>query len=442
MPIPDPGDGATDEATVNGLSSARARHNADSLADGPCASFGDRPGRLGVLLVGHGSRRASGNEEFERLVRAFERRHPEPLTAFGYVELARPSLADALDELASRVNEVVVVPAFLFLAGHVKNDMPLAVARAREAHPGVRFVIARPLGVDARLCVLAWARAEAALGEGLPTDEPTERTRTACLFVGRGSSDPDANGDFFKVSRLLSEYRALVRVEPCFLGITQPDVEAGLDLLARLRPTRVVVLPYILFCGRLLERLRGSVAEFGRRHQWIATVIAGHLDADPVVLDLLAKRALQALDHAMPLPCDTCQYRVPLPGRALQAGGLRALLWSMRHTYTHSQAMPAEHAHPPVDKHVFVCTNVDCADRGSVPLLRRLRAEVKAEGLVRRVRVTRTACMGRCGEGPSVAVYPDGIWYRHVTAADVPEIVAEHLKSDRLVARLVDNILQ
>jgi (2Fe-2S) ferredoxin len=58
------------------------------------------------------------------------------------------------------------------------------------------------------------------------------------------------------------------------------------------------------------------------------------------------------------------------------------------------------------------------------------------------IKITRTLCMGRCGEGPTVAVYPDGIWYRAVKPEDAPELVQEHLLQDRLVARLVDNIMQ
>jgi (2Fe-2S) ferredoxin len=50
--------------------------------------------------------------------------------------------------------------------------------------------------------------------------------------------------------------------------------------------------------------------------------------------------------------------------------------------------------------------------------------------------------MGRCGEGPTVAVYPDGIWYRGVKETDAKELVEEHLLGDRLVSRLVDNIMQ
>ena len=50
--------------------------------------------------------------------------------------------------------------------------------------------------------------------------------------------------------------------------------------------------------------------------------------------------------------------------------------------------------------------------------------------------------MGRCGEGPTLVVYPDGVWYRGVHADDAEELVREHLLGDRLVARLVDNIMQ
>ena len=67
---------------------------------------------------------------------------------------------------------------------------------------------------------------------------------------------------------------------------------------------------------------------------------------------------------------------------------------------------------------------------------------LKALGRHQEVRVTRTGCMGRCGEGPTVAVYPDGVWYRGVRAEDADELVREHLIQDRLVARLVDQIMQ
>ena len=44
--------------------------------------------------------------------------------------------------------------------------------------------------------------------------------------------------------------------------------------------------------------------------------------------------------------------------------------------------------------------------------------------------------MGRCGEGPTVAVYPDGIWYRDMNEASATRLVDEHLIQDKLVAEM------
>ena len=114
----------------------------------------------------------------------------------------------------------------------------------------------------------------------------------------------------------------------------------------------------------------------------------------------------------------------------------------MRHAFTHTQAVPHVHAHKPLAKHVLICGNADCAERGSLALLGSVRRLLRKAGRDMDIRVTRTGCMGRCGEGPTVAVYPDGIWYRGVQEEDAREFVEEHLLHDRIVARLVDSIMQ
>jgi sirohydrochlorin ferrochelatase/(2Fe-2S) ferredoxin len=362
------------------------------------------------------------------------------------VELATPSLDAALLQLGRRVDGVVALPLFLFAAGHVKNDLPLALSRARAQLPEVRFGAARPLGVHPRLAALLSERVAAA-------GPDKESGRTAVVVVGRGASDPDANGDFCKLVRLFAEGRDYLLVAPSFIGITRPSVEEALELAARARPERIVVVPYLLFAGRLVAKLAAQLAAFGERYPWIKTTLAPHVGCDPRLFDLVDERLADALPRTgqrgiaeeaapAPLPCDTCQYRSPLPGRASEVGGLRALLWSLRHGFTHTQAMPHEHAHRPLSKHVLVCGNADCAERGGVALAEALRRGVRDAGRERDIRITKTACMGRCGEGPTVAVYPDGVWYRGVAEADAAELVREHLLADRLVGRLVDNIMQ
>ncbi len=91
---------------------------------------------------------------------AYQRRHPEFRVRHGYVELATPALHDALRDAARDANRVIVVPLFLFAAGHVKNDLPLAIQSARAEFPQTQFAAARALGVHPALAALAYDRAD------------------------------------------------------------------------------------------------------------------------------------------------------------------------------------------------------------------------------------------------------------------------------------------
>ena len=339
-------------------------------------------------------------------------------------------------DLAATAQRVVVFPVLLFAAGHVKNDIPLALAAVRGEHPDVDFVAARPLGVHPAMTELSLQRARQA---AVPEQEEAQTV----LVVGRGSSDPDANADFFKVVRLFEESCAVSARPSLFHRRRQANLRTD-PRMGGAGPSRT------LACGPLppVRRQAGRPdpgaprCRSRRATPWIKTALARHLGLDPKLLTVIDDRIREALEGRAPLPCDTCQYRVALPGLQQQVGGLRALLWSVRHSFTHTQAIPHVHAHKPIRKHVLVCVNRDCADRGSVALVATLRARIKEVGREADIKVTKTSCMGRCGEGPTVAVYPDGVWYRTVQADDASELVQEHLLNDRLVARLVDNILQ
>jgi sirohydrochlorin cobaltochelatase len=393
--------------------------------------------RAALVIVGHGSRDPAANAEFEALVSGFAAHEPGRDVSYGYLELAEPSLATALERAGAHASNVLVLPLILFGAGHVKNDLPLVLDAARRKFPAVSFLAARPLGVHPLLTALLAER-----GESASPLSAAERARTAVLVVGRGSSDPDANGDFCKLVRLFGEGRGFARVDPAFMGITGPRVDEALDSLARARPERILVVPALLFGGTLVAKLDEQIGRFSARYPWIKTVRAPHLGAHPNLYALMEERLRQAAGEGAPLPCDACQYRTALPGLAEQVGGMRALLYSLRHSFTHTQAAPHLHAHRALKKHVLVCGNVDCAEGGSLGLIEELRRLIKQAGIAADVRVTRTGCMGRCGEGPTLVVYPDGVWYRGVGPTDAAALVDDHLVGDRIVARLVDNIMQ
>src|SRR2546423_3955531 len=101
----------------------------------------------------------------------------------------------------------------------------------------------------------------------------------------------------------------------------------------------------------------------------------------------------------------------------------------------------------PIRHHVFVCTGKSCSSRDSAEVLQAFESELKERGLLfgreakgknprGSIVVTECASVGFCSIGPAVMVYPDGVWYAQVRAADVSEIIDEHLLNNRVVARL------
>lgn len=100
---------------------------------------------------------------------------------------------------------------------------------------------------------------------------------------------------------------------------------------------------------------------------------------------------------------------------------------------------------PPYARHVFVCQNERpaddprgcCAAKGSADVLEAFKRELKARNLARVIRTNKAGCLDACAHGVSVVVYPEGVWYGGVTAADVPEIVESHLVNGKPVDRLV-----
>ncbi len=94
--------------------------------------------------------------------------------------------------------------------------------------------------------------------------------------------------------------------------------------------------------------------------------------------------------------------------------------------------------------HVFVCENRRdpsdprgcCAARGGEEVRDAFKAELARRGLRGVVRANGAGCLDGCAHGPTVVVYPEGVWYGRVTAADVPEIVERHLVNGEPVERL------
>ena len=154
-----------------------------------------------LLLIGHGSRDPAAAKEFGAVVELVEARLDGRRVAGGFLELSDPPIDAAVDDLvAAGADDVVAVPYVLFGAGHLKDDGPAVLARARRRHPGVRFRLARDLGTHPAVLDVAEQRARAALarlpggistaGSGVRTPErlwkadSTTPARPSCSWGG------------------------------------------------------------------------------------------------------------------------------------------------------------------------------------------------------------------------------------------------------------------
>ena len=94
--------------------------------------------------------------------------------------------------------------------------------------------------------------------------------------------------------------------------------------------------------------------------------------------------------------------------------------------------------------HILVCTTTrppgnprgSCGEKGGRELLPAFFQEMERHELFGKILITESTCMGPCLIGPTVVVYPDGTWYKGVNAADVAEIMEQHIVKGEPVKRL------
>ncbi|KAB1944371.1 uroporphyrinogen-III C-methyltransferase [Micromonospora sp. ALFpr18c] len=274
----------------------------------------------GLVIVGHGTRSAAGVDQFAALVERVRRRGDVADVEGGFIELSRPPLTDAVGALVARGHRAVVaLPLVLTAAGHGKGDIPAAMGREQQRHPGLTYRYGRPLGPHPLLHDALEQRIDAALAGADHTDT-AERAGTWVALIGRGSTDPDANAEVAKVARLLWEGRGYAGVEPGFISLAQPSVPAVLERLRRLGARRIVVAPYFLFAGVLPDRIVAQSAQFAAAHPDLDVRVAEVIGDCDALADLVLERYAEALGGDIRMNCDTCAYRVLMPGFADKVG--------------------------------------------------------------------------------------------------------------------------
>ena len=210
---------------------------------------------------------------------------------------------------------MIALPAMLFAAGHTKNDIP-AVLNKYSADNGFLIQYGRELGLNSLMIGAAGAR----LKETIDSNPILPLSETLLVVAGRGSSDPDANSNVCKITRMLVEGFGFGWGETVFSGVTFPLVDPGLRHALKLGFKRVILLPYFLFSGVLVSRVREHSMRVANDNPDVKFLNASYLSDQDLVIDTFMERIQEVFDGENFMNCALCKYRSNLLGFESEVG--------------------------------------------------------------------------------------------------------------------------
>lgn len=285
-----------------------------------------------LLLVAHGTRNRAGNNETYAFADQWRKLHPDWRIDVCFIEHAEILLGSGLDRAAQGARRVLALPLILNAAGHVKMELPAALAQARLRHPGVEFRLAPHLGMGSEIRDVLQKQIDGLMKQLAMPDPRT----TGIVLLGRGSSDAGANGELAKMARWLYEANDHELIDLAFTGVTWPRLETVVQRQVRLGMTQVCIVPVYLFTGVLMERINAQVVRLQTQYPHIAFAQSAHFGFEPAVFALLDKRVAAAATPAGLLECDGCKYRE---------------LAEEEHLHDHSHTAVGQHGHGHADHH-------------------------------------------------------------------------------------------
>ena len=276
--------------------------------------------KYGVMICGHGSRSQSAVDEFAAMAVKMKSYFPDWPVEYGYLEFANPVIRVGLDKLREQgVTHVLAVPGMLFAAGHAKNDIP-SVLNAYAEETGISIQYGRELAVSLDMIAAAGDRVQQALTKADAASGPVPLSETCLVVIGRGASDPDANSNISKIARMLWEGMGFGWCEVGYSGVTFPLVEPCLSHVVKLGYKRVVVFPYFLLSGILINRIYGFTDQVAADNPDIAFVKAGYLNDHHKVLATFAERVMEIIEGSNLMNCALCKYRTAALGFEEEVG--------------------------------------------------------------------------------------------------------------------------
>jgi len=254
--------------------------------------------KTGIMICGHGSRAKIAEEEFALLAKGLRARYPDTPVEYGFLEYSAPNIHMGLDSLRDQgVTHILAVPGMLFAATHAKNDIPSVLTTYQEKNPGLTVSYGRELGLHPQMIAAFEARILEALGVDHVHDG--DLYDTMLVVVGRGTSDTLANAEAARLTRIVTENLGFGWSETVYSGVTFPSVGRGLEMALKLGYKKIVVAPYFLFSGRLIDRIYNYVDKVAETEPDVTFYKAHYLADQAHVIDTFVERITEAAEGSL-----------------------------------------------------------------------------------------------------------------------------------------------
>lgn len=293
-----------------------------------------------LLMVGHGTKDREGRQSFLDFAAAYQALDTSRPVLPCFLELTAPTIQEGVDQCVEQgYTDLSVLPILLFAARHNKFDVTNELDRARQRHPQVKFHYGRHFGITPGILELWRSRLR-------ELDQLNfNRSETVLLFVGRGSSDPDANGDVCKLARIMWEGSGYSTVETCFIGITHPRLEEGFRRARLYQPKQIIVLPYFLFTGLLVKKIFDITAQQQEQYPDISMTCLPEMGLHPQLFSVLREREIETQLGQVQMNCEMCKFRL-----AAASNGNAHAHGHHHHEHHHSH----DHSHATLDPYADV----------------------------------------------------------------------------------------
>lgn len=237
-----------------------------------------------IIYIGHGTRLKKGSVEAKAFIKRIIERIDVPIQEISFLELTEPSMEEGFERcVLMGASEITVVPLFLLAAGHIKQDIPLALAGLQTKFPEIQVTVKDPFGVQGRILDAVVDLIRDTAGAVASEDR--------VLLVGRGSSDPGILTDFSKIAEGIRNRLGIKMVSVCYLAAAEPRLLEGLEAITADAEGRVIVVPYLLFSGLLLAEVNLEVRR--RRKQGLEILLTGVLSSHRAIENIVIEKACE-----------------------------------------------------------------------------------------------------------------------------------------------------